>query len=82
MLVSSLVATPVALAESPSSLGSTKHHLANGYRNLDPSYDYTLFGRAASLVRRAWQRIPSGVPLLPCWPTTAPSSAPTARTPR
>ena len=58
VLVSSLVATPVALAESPSSLGSTKHHLANGYRNLDPSYDYTLFGRAASLVRRAWQRIP------------------------
>ena len=58
VLVSSLVATPVALAESPSSLGSTQHHLANGYRNLDPSYDYTLFGRAASLVRRAWQRIP------------------------
>ncbi|HVG77033.1 MAG TPA: MBL fold metallo-hydrolase [Patescibacteria group bacterium] len=58
VLVSSVVATPVALAESPSSLGSTKHHLANGYRNLDPSYDYTLFGRAASLVRRAWQRIP------------------------
>jgi N-acyl-phosphatidylethanolamine-hydrolysing phospholipase D len=58
VLVSSLVATPVALAESPTSLDSARHHLARGFRNLDPGYDYTFLGRAVSLVRRAWKGLP------------------------
>ena len=57
-LLSSLVATPVALAESPSPLDSARHHLARGFRNLDPGYDYTLLGRAASLVRRVVHGLP------------------------
>jgi N-acyl-phosphatidylethanolamine-hydrolysing phospholipase D len=58
VLVSSLVATPVALAETSSALDSARHHLSRGFRNLDPSYDYTVLGRAVSLVRRTWQRLP------------------------
>jgi N-acyl-phosphatidylethanolamine-hydrolysing phospholipase D len=58
VLVSTLIATPVALAEPPAVLDAAKHHVARGFRNLDPGYDYTLFGRAVSLVRRAWKPIP------------------------
>src|SRR4030095_3984800 len=66
VLVSSLVATPVALAESPPSLDSARHHLARGFRNLDPGYDYTFLGRAVSLVRRAWKGLPDrGTPPAP-----------------
>jgi L-ascorbate metabolism protein UlaG (beta-lactamase superfamily) len=58
VVLSSLVATPVALAEPPSAFDSARHHLARGYRNLDPTYDYTVLGRAASLVRRAFRGLP------------------------
>jgi N-acyl-phosphatidylethanolamine-hydrolysing phospholipase D len=58
VLVSSLIATPVALAETATALDSARHHLAHGFRNLDPTYDYTVFGRAVSLVRRAWHHYP------------------------
>ena len=58
VLVSSLVATPVALAETATALDSARHHFAHGFRNLDPTYDYTVFGRAVSLVRRAWHHYP------------------------
>jgi len=58
VLVSSLIATPVALAETATALDSARHHFAHGFRNLDPTYDYTVFGRAVSLVRRAWHHYP------------------------
>ena len=58
VVLSSLVATPVALAEPPSAFDSARHHLSRGYRNLDPTYDYTVLGRAASLVRRAFRGLP------------------------
>jgi N-acyl-phosphatidylethanolamine-hydrolysing phospholipase D len=59
VLLLSLVATPVALAEPPSTLDAAGHHLARGFRNLDPSYEYTIVGRAASLVRRAFRGLPA-----------------------
>jgi len=58
VVLSSLVATPVALAQAPSAFDSARHHLSRGFRNLDPSYDYTMLGRAASLVRRAFRGLP------------------------
>ena len=58
VLLSSLIATPVALAEPPSSFDVARHHLSRGFRNLDPGYDYTFLGRAATLVRRTLQRLP------------------------
>ena len=47
-----------ALAD-PRSLEIPGHHLARGFRNLDPRYDYTILGRTVSLLRRAFQREPA-----------------------
>ena len=57
LLLVALVATPAALAD-PRSLDRPSHHLVRGFRNLDPAYDYTVLGRARSLVRRAVRREP------------------------
>ena len=49
----------VALASAPGALADPRplerpgHHLARGFRNLDPRYDYTMVGRTLSLLRRA-----------------------------
>jgi N-acyl-phosphatidylethanolamine-hydrolysing phospholipase D len=57
LLLASLVAAPVVIADS---LGGPRpaHHLARGFRNLDPAYDYTVLGRTVSLLRRSIQRDP------------------------
>ena len=47
----------LALAD-PRSLERPAHHLARGFRNLDPSYDYTVLGRTLGLLRRVVQRDP------------------------
>jgi N-acyl-phosphatidylethanolamine-hydrolysing phospholipase D len=57
LLLAALVATPAALAD-PRNLERPGHHLAKGFRNLDPGYDYTTVGRALSLLRRTVQRDP------------------------
>jgi N-acyl-phosphatidylethanolamine-hydrolysing phospholipase D len=57
LLLLGVVAASVALAD-PRSLDRPSHHLARGFRNLDPGYDYTLGGRTLSLLRRAVQREP------------------------
>ena len=63
VLLASLVAAPVVLAESPR-LPRPVHHLTRGFRNLDPSYDYTMLGRTVGLLRRAMQPEPDRGPLL------------------
>jgi N-acyl-phosphatidylethanolamine-hydrolysing phospholipase D len=63
LLLAGLVAVPAVVAESPSALRPA-HHLARGFRNLDPAYDYTVLGRTVSLLRRSVQRDPDrGAPL-------------------
>jgi N-acyl-phosphatidylethanolamine-hydrolysing phospholipase D len=57
LLLAALLATPAALAD-PRNLERPGHHLARGFRNLDPGYDYTLFGRTLSLLRRSVRREP------------------------
>src|SRR5687767_11521115 len=57
LLLAALVAAPEALAD-PRSLEIPGHHLVRGFRNLDPRYDYTVFGRTVSLLRRTFQREP------------------------
>jgi N-acyl-phosphatidylethanolamine-hydrolysing phospholipase D len=57
LLLLALVAAPAALAD-PRNLERPSHHLVKGFRNLDPSYDYTLVGRTAGLLRRAVERRP------------------------
>src|SRR3989454_8572687 len=49
LLVLSLTVTPVALA--PAEPHDAPWHLPKGFRNLDSSYNYTLGGRAWSLLR-------------------------------
>jgi N-acyl-phosphatidylethanolamine-hydrolysing phospholipase D len=63
VVLAGLVAAPVVLAESPR-LPRPAHHLARGFRNLDPSYDYTVLGRTVSLLRRMTQPEPERGPLL------------------
>jgi N-acyl-phosphatidylethanolamine-hydrolysing phospholipase D len=58
LLLAALVAAPEALAD-PRSLEIPGHHLVRGFRNLDPRYDYTVFGRTVSLLRRTFQREPA-----------------------
>jgi N-acyl-phosphatidylethanolamine-hydrolysing phospholipase D len=60
-LLASLATAPVVLADSRS-LGRPAHHLARGFRNLDPAYDYTVLGRAVSLVRRTLEGEPERGP--------------------
>jgi len=50
LLVLSLTVTPAALA--PAEPHDTPWHLPKGFRNLDSSYNYTMGGRAWSLLRR------------------------------
>ena len=57
LLLIALVAAPQALAD-PHSLELPGHHLARGFRNLDPGYDYTVLGRTLGLLRRAVTRDP------------------------
>jgi N-acyl-phosphatidylethanolamine-hydrolysing phospholipase D len=65
LLLVALLTAPGALAD-PRNLDRPTHHLTKGFRNLDPSYDYTLAGRAVGLLRRAIQRRPDrGSPPLP-----------------
>jgi N-acyl-phosphatidylethanolamine-hydrolysing phospholipase D len=61
LLLATLVATPQALAEPPG-LDHPAHHLAHGFRNLDPTYDYTMVGRAVGLLGRAIRRDPERGP--------------------
>jgi N-acyl-phosphatidylethanolamine-hydrolysing phospholipase D len=58
LLLAALVAAPQALAD-PRSLEFPGHHLVRGFRNLDPGYDYTIFGRTVSLLRRTFQAEPA-----------------------
>ena len=58
LLLAALVAAPQALAD-PRSLEIPGHHLVRGFRNLDPGYDYTIFGRTVSLLRRTFQAEPA-----------------------
>jgi N-acyl-phosphatidylethanolamine-hydrolysing phospholipase D len=65
LLLVTLVAAPAALAD-PRALERPTHHLVKGFRNLDPSYEYTLAGRAVGLLRRATQHRPErGAPPVP-----------------
>jgi L-ascorbate metabolism protein UlaG (beta-lactamase superfamily) len=57
LLLVGAAAASVALAESRT-VERPSHHLARGFRNLDPGYDYTLLGRTLGLLRRAVQREP------------------------
>jgi N-acyl-phosphatidylethanolamine-hydrolysing phospholipase D len=52
-----LAAAPTVLADSRA-IGRPEHHLVRGYRNLDPTYDYTVLSRTVSLLRRLAQREP------------------------
>ncbi|TMQ17829.1 MAG: MBL fold metallo-hydrolase [Candidatus Rokuibacteriota bacterium] len=69
LLASSLLAAPTADAPAEArvrELPLPSHHLAHGFRNLDPSYDYTLLGRTWSLLRRSVHReAPRGAPPAP-----------------
>ncbi|HET7343761.1 MAG TPA: MBL fold metallo-hydrolase, partial [Methylomirabilota bacterium] len=62
-----LLAVPTASAPAESRLreiATPAHHLAHGFRNLDPSYDYTMLGRAWTLLRRSVHREPPrGAPM-------------------
>ena len=65
LLLVALAVAPAALAD-PRSLDRPSHHLVKGFRNLDPSYDYTLAGRAAGLLRRVVEPHPDrGTPPVP-----------------
>ena len=57
LLLVGAMAAPAALAD-PRNLDRPAHHLARGFRNLDPAYDYTVLGRTLSLLRRAVQPEP------------------------
>jgi N-acyl-phosphatidylethanolamine-hydrolysing phospholipase D len=57
LLLFAVAAASVALAD-PRSLERPGHHLGRGFRNLDPTYDYTVFGRTVSLLRRLGTRDP------------------------
>jgi N-acyl-phosphatidylethanolamine-hydrolysing phospholipase D len=57
LLLLGAVAAPVALAD-PRNLDRPGHHLARGFRNLDPAYDYTILGRTLGLLRRVVEREP------------------------
>src|SRR5262245_25006899 len=51
-------------AESPPAV-KLAHHLARGFRNLDPGYAYTMSGRAARLLSRTFEGWPArGTPLV------------------
>jgi len=63
VLLASLAAAPIVVAESRS-LPRPSHHLARGFKNLDPAYDYTILGRTVSLMRRALEREPDRSALL------------------
>jgi N-acyl-phosphatidylethanolamine-hydrolysing phospholipase D len=59
-----LVATADHAPAQPRARELPAHHLAHGFRNLDPSYDYTLLGRTWSLLKRSVRREPPrGTPL-------------------
>jgi len=58
LLLVGAMATPVVPADSRT-LDRPAHHLARGFRNLDPGYDYTTLGRTLGLLRRAVQREPN-----------------------
>jgi L-ascorbate metabolism protein UlaG (beta-lactamase superfamily) len=62
LLLAALVAVPAALAD-PGALQRPGHHLARGFRNLDPAYDYTILGRTLGLLRQAVQREPDRGPV-------------------
>ena len=56
------LAAPAA-AEAPVA-GGLSHHLARGFRNVDPTYAYTFGGRAARLLARTFEGWPArGKPL-------------------
>lgn len=57
LLLVAVAAASVALAD-PRNLERPGHHLARGFRNLDPGYDYTVRGRTLSLLRRVVQGEP------------------------
>jgi N-acyl-phosphatidylethanolamine-hydrolysing phospholipase D len=61
--LASLVAAPIVLAESPRH-PRPAHHLGRGFRNLDPSYDYTLLGRTVGFLRRLGEPEPDRGPVL------------------
>jgi N-acyl-phosphatidylethanolamine-hydrolysing phospholipase D len=69
LLALSLLAAPVAdapAAPRARELPHPAHHLGQGYRNVDPSYDYTLLGRTWNLLRRSVHREPPrGAPPVP-----------------
>src|SRR5919201_1404957 len=61
VLALSLLAAPAVSAPAaplPRELPHPSHHLAHGYRNLDPTYDYTLLGRTWNLLRHSLDREP------------------------
>jgi L-ascorbate metabolism protein UlaG (beta-lactamase superfamily) len=62
LAVAAGAAAPLALAD-PRSLERPTHHLARGFRNLDPAYDYTIVGRTLSLLRRIAQPEPDRGPV-------------------
>ncbi len=57
LLLVAVAAASVAIAD-PRNLERPGHHLARGFRNLDPGYDYTMLGRTLSLLRRVVQGEP------------------------
>ena len=65
LLLLSVAATPAALAIADLQ-AFPSHHLAHGFRNLDPGYDYTVGTRTLGLLRRAVTRAPNrGTPPRP-----------------
>jgi N-acyl-phosphatidylethanolamine-hydrolysing phospholipase D len=57
LLFLGVAAASVALAD-PRALDRPGHHLGRGFRNLDPSYDYTMGARTLGLLRRLATRDP------------------------
>jgi N-acyl-phosphatidylethanolamine-hydrolysing phospholipase D len=57
LLFLGVAAASIALAD-PRALDRPGHHLARGFRNLDPSYDYTVGARTLGLLRRLATRDP------------------------
>ncbi|MGH6689080.1 MAG: MBL fold metallo-hydrolase [Gammaproteobacteria bacterium] len=59
VVASVLVVDLASLSAETSAINALAHHLKRGFRNVDPSYSYTMSGRAAKLLSRAFERWPA-----------------------
>jgi N-acyl-phosphatidylethanolamine-hydrolysing phospholipase D len=59
VVASVLVFNLASLAAEAPSVNKLAHHLKRGFRNLDPTYSYTMSGRAARLMGRVFEGWPA-----------------------